>query len=34
MKPIPENVKAYQHYYSLYKTSLEANRQLFREMAK
>jgi xylulokinase len=34
MKPNPENVKAYQHYYNLYKMSLEANRQLFREMAK
>jgi hypothetical protein len=33
MKPIPENVKAYQHYYDLYKISLEVNRPLFREMA-
>jgi len=33
MKPIPENVKAYQHYYKLYKMCLEASRPLFKEMA-
>ena len=34
MKPIPENVKAYQRFYNLYKMSLEAIRPLFREMAE
>jgi sugar (pentulose or hexulose) kinase len=33
MRPISENVDAYQHFYELYKMSLEANRLLFREMA-
>jgi sugar (pentulose or hexulose) kinase len=33
MKPKLENVKAYQHFYDLYKISLEMNRPLFREMA-
>jgi sugar (pentulose or hexulose) kinase len=33
MKPNPENVKKYQHYYELYKMSIEASRPLFKEMA-
>jgi hypothetical protein len=33
MRPDPENVKAYQHFYELYKIGLEASRPLFREMA-
>ena len=33
MKPNSDNVKAYQHFYELYKISLEASRPLFREMA-
>jgi xylulokinase len=33
MKPDPENVKRYQHYYELYKMSIEASRPLFKEMA-
>jgi xylulokinase len=34
MKPIPKNVKAYQHFYELYRLSLESNRPLFKEMAE
>jgi xylulokinase len=33
MKPNPENVKKYQHYYELYKMSIEASQPLFKEMA-
>ncbi len=33
MKPNSDNVKAYQHFYELYKISLEVSRPLFREMA-
>ncbi len=34
MIPKLENVKAYQHFYDLYKISLEMNKPLFREMAR
>ena len=34
MKPNPENVKAYQHFYELYKISLKASQPIFREMTK
>ena len=33
MKPNSGNVKKYQHYYKLYKLSLEASRPFFKEMA-
>jgi xylulokinase len=32
MRPIQENVKRYQHFYELYKISLEASKPIFREM--
>ncbi len=34
MEPKPANVKTYRRFYELYKTSLEATRPLFREMAE